>query len=150
MAISIIQSLADTSFLALDVWREARGESYQCKLAVASTVIQRVRLRRWYGTDVMSVLFKKWQYSSLTNPKDPQLTTWPASSDQSWIDSLTAAYMILTNKVDSPAPGADSYFDESIAPPSWAVPADLVVQIGRLKFYDLNRDYEHETIGELA
>jgi N-acetylmuramoyl-L-alanine amidase len=150
MAISILQPTADRTFLALDGWREARGELREARVAVMYTVMQRVKLRKWYGTDVMSVLFKKWQYSSLTNPKDPQLTTWPASDDEVWQECLFDAEQVLTSKVPNPAIGADSYFDDSIAPPAWAKPTDLLVTIGRLSFYDLNRDFEAESMGAPA
>lgn len=144
MNISILQPSADLTFLALTVWREARGESYDCKLAVAYSILQRVKLRRWYGDTITEVIFKKWQYSSMTAPRDPNLVDWPKSDDQSWIDSLGAAQQAVQEKGLNPAPGADSYFSANIAPPDWALPADFILQIDHIRFYDLNRDYESE------
>jgi N-acetylmuramoyl-L-alanine amidase len=140
---SLLQPSADRTFLALTIWREARGESAKCKLAVGYSIVQRVKLRRWYGDNLSTVLFKKWQYSSLTNPKDVQLTT-------SWQDSLYAASTAMAGEKPNPAPGADSYFDESIDPPSWAKPDDFVLQIGRIKFYDLNKDYEAPVVTQMG
>ena len=84
-------AMTSFAFLALAIWREARGASMQAKIAVAYSILNRVERPSWWGNDVLSVLFKKWQYSSLTDPKDRQLTTWPSTSDPSWYDCLSVA-----------------------------------------------------------
>lgn len=145
--VSELQAMADLSFLALTAWREARGESDEAIVAVCNAVLNRVKRTRWWGTDVMSVLFKKWQFSSLTDPNDRQLTTWPRANDDSWKRCLLAAYGTMTNSLLNPVPGADSYFDDSIDPPYWADEERFVKQIGRLRFYDLDQDYERERTG---
>jgi len=43
---------------------------------------------------------------------------------------------------ENPAPGADSYFDDSISPPKWATLETFVRKIGRLSFYNVDRDTE--------
>lgn len=133
-------------FLALTVWREARGESYTCKLAVAFSILDRVHNPKWWGNDVMSVCFKRDQYSSLTNPGDPNLVAWPQAAEYAWNDSVQASIAAISGTPTNPAPGADSYFDISIAPPYWAKPTDFVIAIGRLRFYNLDRDFEQETM----
>lgn len=89
----------------------------------------------------MEVLFKKWQYSSLTDPKDPQLTTWP-KDDTVWGHCLYVADGVLNGVFSNPVPGADSYFDLSIPAPAWATPEMFVKQIGKLRFYNVDRDVE--------
>jgi len=84
---------------------------------------------------MMGVLFKKWQFSSLTDPNDKQLTTWPEADDQLWKDSLDTACDVLDGKLPNPAPWADSYFDDSIPHPDWATPDKFIRQIGRILFY---------------
>ena len=133
---------ADITFLALTVWREARGEGSEGKLAVAKCILNRVQKPGWWGKDIMSVVFKKWQFSSLTDPKDPQLTTWPKSDDKAWIESLDIAEKALTWTTGHPAPGADSYYDISISPPKWATDNCFVKQLGRLRFYNVDIDLE--------
>ena len=128
--------------LALLVWREARGESRAARVAVAGTVLNRVRRPSWWGDSILSVVFKKWQYSSLTDPHDPQLTTWPSSFDQVWLECLEVAANVLDGTDHTTMPGADSYFDRSIPAPAWATPNIYVGQIGRLRFYNVDRDYE--------
>ena len=127
---------ADRVFLALMIWREARGESDQVRLAVGYTVSERIKSKAgWWGDDVLSVIACKWQYSSFTDPRDKQLTTWPRSTDLAWQKCLTIADMVLSGTVENPASGADSYFDTSISAPNWATPERHVIDIGRLKFY---------------
>ena len=136
-----IQEASDLVFLALTVWREARGASYMCKLAVAYSILDRVEKPSWWGSDIMTVVFKKWQYSSLTNPKDPQLTTWPPN-DKVWEDCLNAVNDAINKTIPNPIPHADSYYDTSIPRPKWAVSEAYVGSIGRLNFYNVDRDYE--------
>lgn len=133
-------------FLALTVWREARGESYTCKLAVAFSVLERAKHPKWWGNDVMSVVFKRLQYSSMTNKDDPNLVAWPQAADTAWNDSILTAIAATAGTPVNPAPGADSYFDTSISPPSWATPAQFVIQIGNLRFYNLDREFEQPTL----
>lgn len=126
----------DRVFLALMIWREARGESDLARLAVGYTVVERIRSgAKWWGDDVLSVIACKWQYSSFTDPRDKQLTTWPRSTDLAWQKCLSIADMVLSGAVTNPAAGADSYFDTSISAPNWATPERHVIDIGRLKFY---------------
>jgi N-acetylmuramoyl-L-alanine amidase len=136
------QYWANIIFLALTVWREARGEVYTAKLAVAFSILNRVSHPKWWGNDVMSVVFKRFQYSSLTNKGDPNLIAWPQAADPFWNDSIQAAQAATTGGAKNPAPGADSYFDISISPPDWAKPEMFVIAIGAFRFYNLDRDFE--------
>ena len=128
-------------FLALCVWREARGEGFTARLAVAYSILNRVEKPSWWGRSVMEVVFKRWQYSSLTDPHDPQLTTWPIW-DSTWQGCLDVADKAIGKKVDNPVPHADSYFDVSITAPAWATDDIFIAQVGRLRFYNVDKDYE--------
>jgi len=130
-------------FLALVVWREARGESSECMQAVAHSVLNRVYKPSWWGDCVMTVIFKKWQYSSMTDPNDKQLTTWPDRKSTSWTQALIVSDLALRGITDHPAPGADSYHDISIPAPYWATSENFVRQIGRIKFYNVDLDTEN-------
>ncbi len=137
----------EVSFLALAIWREARGEPFDAKVAVAHSVLNRVFRPSWWGRDVVSVLKKKWQYSSLTDPKDAQLTTWPDATDASFEECLNVAHGCMDGTYKSPVPGADSYYDDSIAPPKWADHRFFVGKVGKLNFYNLDQDIEDGTWG---
>ena len=132
----------DVVFLALVIWREARGETAECRAGVGHSILNRVKRPSWWGNDILSVCTKKWQYSSMTDPKDPQLTRWPISLDASWVACLQLAADILNGKIENPVPGADSYFDISIPAPKWATPETFVKQIDKIKFYNLDHDIE--------
>ena len=122
-------------FLALMVWREARGESFDAKLAVAYVACARAIKGGWWGGTIMAVLFKKDQFSSMTYPGDPNLVQWPQPTDYTWNDSLNAAKQAIAKSVVNPAPNADSYFSVDIPEPSWAQKATFVAQIDHFKFY---------------
>jgi cell wall hydrolase len=130
--------------LALTIWREARGEKAEAQHGVAFTVLNRVARPGWWGRTIDDVCTKRWQYSSLTDPKDPQLTKWPLVSDPSWRASWIAAGEVLDGVVTNLVPGADSYYDDSIAasPPVWSKTARFVGKMGRLNFFDVDRDHE--------
>ena len=136
------QACADLAFLALTIWREARGESLEAKAGVAYCIMNRVNRPSWWGRDITSVVFKRWQFSSMTDSRDRQLTTWPATDDKSWVDSLMTAFGAMNGTLENPVPGADSYHDISIPPPPWAQKAYFAGQLGRLRFYDVDKDLE--------
>jgi len=129
-------------FLALVIWRESRGESRLAQEAVAMSVINRVQKPKWWGNDILSVIFKKWQYSSLTDPKDRQLTIWPSKNLQSWKLALDIAENTIKGNILHPAPNSDSYHDKSIKRPYWATDENFVKQIDSLYFYNVDNDYE--------
>ena len=132
---------SDTVFMALVIWREARGESQEGQIAVAHSILNRVKRPSWWGRSVTEVLFKKWQYSSMTDPNDRQLTTWP-KDDTVWGQCLFVADGVLNGTMANPVPGADSYHDLSIQAPAWATPDMFVRQIGRLRFFNVDLDIE--------
>ena len=131
----------DMVFMALAIWREARGESQDAQIAVGHTILNRVNRPSWWGRSVMEVLFKKWQYSSLTDPKDRQLTTWP-KDDTVWQQCLYVAENVLNGNFPNPVSGADSYHDISIPSPKWATDKMFVRKIGRLRFFNVDQDVE--------
>ena len=133
---------ADTTILALCVWREARNQKLDAQVGVAFSILNRVQKPSWWGNDVLSVVFKKWQFSSFTDPHDRQLTTWPAPTADSWLTALAVAEQALAGVVANPVPHADSYYDDSIAPPEWATPERFVAAIGALRFFNVDADHE--------
>lgn len=141
-----LQSDADRTFLGLTIWREASNQPRAAKVAIGYCIKNRVSHPKWWGSDVMSVVFKKWQFSSLTAPGDPNLDRWPSRIDPSWIESLAVAESVLAADLlaANPVKGADSYYDSSIAPPAWTMGARFVGEIGALKFYDVGRDFERD------
>jgi hypothetical protein len=97
----------------------------------------------------VSVITKKWQYSSIAAVGDPQLMLYPQATDAVFEECLIIADRVHGNLVSAPLEGADSYYDDSIAPPKWATPKTFVGKIGRLNFYNSDHDYE-QAIGGLV
>jgi N-acetylmuramoyl-L-alanine amidase len=136
------RAASDLTFLALVVWREARAEPRAGKVAVGYSILNRVERPAWWGRTLLEVVTKKWQYSSMTDPGDVQLTKWPTSYDATWLECLAAASEVLARIAPNPAPGADSYYAVSIAAPKWATADTLVAQVGNHRFHNLDRDVE--------
>lgn len=135
---------AELVFVAFTTWREARGQTRLVKTGVAWSIVNRARYEpTWWGADVLAVLFKPLQYSSLTDPHDRQLTTWPRSGDAAWSECLEVAEDVLAGRVPDPTivngRPSDSYFDDSMKahPPSWVTPASFVVKLGAINFHHL-------------
>ncbi|MFH1739488.1 MAG: cell wall hydrolase [bacterium] len=123
-------------FLALLIWREARGESVGVKIAVAWVVRNRVNKPAWWGRSWMGVIFKPWQFSGLTATGDPNLSKWPHETEPAWLDSLEAAERVYNGTVDDPTNDATYYHDHSITKPtSWGNTIRPTVKIGKIQFY---------------
>ena len=97
----------------------------------------------WWGDTVQAVVTKKWQYSSLTDPHDVQLTRYPTRNDDQWLTCMQLADDAINGLLTSDAPGATSYYDDSIPAPKWATPETLVKKIGRINFHRIGYDVEH-------
>lgn len=136
------RAACDLTMLALTIWREGRAESYEGKVAIAYSILNRVERPTWWGHTLLEVVTKRWQYSSITDPRDPQLTKWPTSYDKVWLECLGVASGALSHILANPAPGADSYYATYIKAPKWATDDKFVVQIGGHRFYDLDSDVE--------
>lgn len=61
---------------ALCTYREARGETANTQFAQACSVVNRVLNPKWWGSDILTVVLKPWQYSSF-NMNDPNNVVWP-------------------------------------------------------------------------
>jgi spore germination cell wall hydrolase CwlJ-like protein len=129
-------TLTDEQLLALCIWREARGETFDAKFAVGCSVRNRVLRPSWWGYDWHTVILKKWQYSSF-NPGDPNEKKWPEDEDPSWKDSVACAQRTIEIAPDT-TNGATNYYDTSIHFPSgWGPIGEWTntLNIGRLKFW---------------
>lgn len=137
------------SLLALTLWREARNQSDEAIAAVACSIRNRVDHPGWWGTNWISVLTQKFQYSSLTDPKDRQLSLFPKPTDASFIRCYNIAIKTMSREMVSPVPGADSYYDDSIKPPYWATPETFVKKVGAFSFHNVDHDFEIVALSEM-
>ena len=135
-------SEVDRVFFALLLWREARGEDFQTKRAVACSIRNRVEHPSWWGQGWCGIMFKKWQYSSMTAPNDPNLVKFPQANDTSWIASMDVADEVYNGPMVDSANGATHYFDKSLDenPPAWIKAANMefIMDSGNFHFYREN------------
>jgi len=124
--------------LALCIWREARGEPFDAKTAVAWSIRNRVNRPRWWGHTFESCILMPYQYSSF-NRNDPNSAKLPVSSDPNWTDALTIAIDVYlpTPTLGDKSCGADSYYDRSLdgCPPEWAAQANHTADVGAFHFF---------------
>jgi N-acetylmuramoyl-L-alanine amidase len=133
--------LTDQELLALVMWREARGESFEGRRAVGWTVKNRVAKPSWWGHDYHSVILKAWQFSSF-NTNDPNETKWPAEDDQIFEACYDEAGCLLDGAdYQDLSDGATHYYDRSIGfPKAWGPEAEWenTLSLGRLRFWKMN------------
>ena len=130
------KEICDTFYLALTIYREARGEPLAGKAGVAHTVLNRVANPTWWGNSIDSVVTKKWQFSSLTDPNDKQLTKWPLLTDSVWQACLQCAIECLNGTISDPTGGATHFFVEGTPAPKWVdTDAQYNGRIGNHNFY---------------
>ena len=125
----------DIALLALTIWREARGESVDAMRAVAWSIRNRFIRGGWFGKGWAAVLSKKFQYSSLTAPNDPNLVEWPSETDASWQLCMTVATEAYQGDGTDPTSGATHYFSQN-EPPLWAMKMRHTFDCGQFHFYE--------------
>ena len=120
--------------LALCIWREARSESIEAKMAVASVIRNRCALapQQGFGRTTSENILKFPSFSE----GDKNADKYPMLNDPSWHDSLQAAQLATTGLSPDRSNGAVFYHDDSTAVPPhvWGYVQECAV-VGRLTFY---------------
>jgi spore germination cell wall hydrolase CwlJ-like protein len=131
------QSAVDIVMAALTCWREARGEPFSAKVGQLWVMKNRAQRHWMHDSTVQDVAIRKWQFSAMTAPGDPNLVKWPGSADPSWIECLMVADQVLSGQIDDPTGGAVFYHDVSIQgpPPAWGTVVETI-RLGKLIFYE--------------
>lgn len=138
-------ALAEFYLFALAVYREASGEPYEGKLAVAHVIANRAARPRWWGSDICSVILARQQFSSFNAPTDdgnkatkdydPGIMRYPVRGDKAWNDCTNVVAEVLLGSKDNTY-GSDHYHAKSVSPP-WAAGKTPRVTIGNHIFYRL-------------
>lgn len=119
--------------MALTIWGEARGASFQGRIAVAHVILNRVRKGGWWGSTIEEVCTKPWQFSCW-NKGDPNRAKMEAVKvdDPIYLQCLGISIMLLSGPGKNGLPNlygrefpADVYHycTKSLyesAPPEWA------------------------------
>ncbi len=134
--------------MALCIWREARGESAEGKVAVGEVIRNRAEdhKRRW-PRSISEVVLQPWQFSSfnlfrmqLQNLKgwtlfkgDPNVKKFPKEDDAAWEGCCLAARNVVRGSPETTR-GANHYHTKAVSP-RWARKATPVARIGAHLFY---------------
>ena len=122
--------------LALTVWRETSNTPRAWRMVIW-VILNRARIGGWWGHDIVSVVTKKWQFTSMSGTGDANLTRWPVDGE--------AVFAAIAREVDALTDGtvpvqtdATYYFSLPLTspPPAWG-PVELVEggDLGTVKFY---------------
>jgi N-acetylmuramoyl-L-alanine amidase len=126
------------SLVALCIWREARSEPDEGMIAVGCTIRERVNSPKWWGNSYISCVTKKWQFSSMSDPSDPQLAAYPREDDPTFLRCLEIAEYVMSGEYVHPMPRSTHYYAEYIPAPGWAARAEYIGKIGRHLFFHLD------------
>lgn len=122
------------AFLALLVWREARGEPIEGKLGVANVVRNRVDSAALPDT-WEKTMSHKWSFSSFTAPGDLNLVLWPDDDDPTWRDSMEVAERVYDMGGCDNTFGSTLYCNLDVVKPSWLPYVTFMVKIGKHSFF---------------
>jgi N-acetylmuramoyl-L-alanine amidase len=126
---------ADLDTLARTLWGEARGESFEGKIAVAWVVRNRAERGGWWGKTVRDVCLKPLQFSAW-NPSDPNRAKMATLTiaDTSFRECLSAAAAVLGDVAPDMTNGSTNYHALSVNP-EWAAKLTPTTTIGNHIFY---------------
>lgn len=130
------QQAYELVLLMIAIYREARGEPDEAKVAVGWVIRNRTQKpgKTWYGDSWIEVILKPYQFSSF-NAHDPNATKLPAANDPSLWPCMMAAKKVYDGTAPDPTFGSTYYHDISIEAPDWAKTMIPTVNIGKLKFF---------------
>jgi spore germination cell wall hydrolase CwlJ-like protein len=128
--------------LARTLWGEARSEGVQGLEAVASVILNRVKVSRkmagyWWGNNLVQVCQKPYQFSCW-NKSDPQYKRVISvdASDLHFATCIRVARRALLGLIKDTTNGATHYHADYVNP-TWADIRKKTVIIGRHFFYRL-------------
>ena len=131
----------DIIFMAQTIFGEARGSSWNAKLAVANVILNRKKAKRKYFGKSIKTIVQKPQQFSCWNHRDVNrakiYNPLKYDSVDTWLECYVAARLVLEGQVKDNTNGALYYIDESIIhdPPSWLAKLKLSARHGKLYFY---------------
>jgi spore germination cell wall hydrolase CwlJ-like protein len=126
--------ISDDTIAAINIWMEARGESFEGKVAVAEVMLNRLK-NGWWGDTLAEVVLAPYQFSGWnTNDRNRIAAMSLDDSDVRYQECLRAWQTAKTGTYF--AKGAMFYFNPSVVKaPVWATPQRYLATIGSHKFY---------------
>jgi len=102
-----IMRIEDQFLLALTMWRENRGGGSSGMQSVANVILNRAAQK---ATDAYTECTRRLQFSSITAPKDPELSLWPNDGDPQWEMALAMAELAAQGGLQDLTGGATLYY----------------------------------------
>lgn len=123
--------------LARTMYGEARGEGPEGMAAVAAVIMNRKEQGGWFGSDLMAVIFKPWQFSAW-NENDPNrnkiANLMPGQGNQTFDLAYEIAGQALQGTLPDRTGGATHYHTNAVSP-NWASRLVRTTSIGNHIFY---------------
>lgn len=126
----------DAAIVARTIYGEARGEPPDGKLAVAYSIVNRWKSKRWFaGKTLASTAMKADQYTCWST-RDPNREKMCDLADADLAECQAAALAAILGTVADPTDGCTHYHAAAMETyPSWALGKAPRVTIGRHHFY---------------
>jgi len=121
----------DLFCIALNIYHEARGESYMGQLAVAHVVLNRSHDPR-FPSSVCAVVRQAYAFSWVETRFFPK-------SDKAWDFAITVARVAFEDRDSDPTMGATHYHHVSVHP-VWVKQMTRIARIGDHIFYRWEND----------
>ena len=120
---------------AKTIYGEARGEPIEGQHAVGFVVLNRVAANTWYGSSVIDVCLKPWQFSTWNqNTSSRRMLDAMNASDQRLAPQVQVAREVLSGAAPNLIDGATHYHADYVHP-AWVTGATRVAAVGRHIFY---------------
>ena len=123
-------TLSTILVIALTLWGEARGESYEGKYAVAQVIVAR---HEQSGHSYKKVCLEPKQFSCWHNGIFTQ--RMPKGKEPEWVECYSIADAMVKGQVP---PSRATHFRSIKVRPSWMYAMTRIERIGRHVFYEEN------------
>lgn len=138
----IFESLSEIELMTVCIYGEARNQSLDGMLAVASVIINRANRPSWWGRDIKGVILSPWQFSCF-NENDPNRTILEdiAAGFQARLRKssvLRRCYWIAKGAMEgflSSNVGMATHYHTRQVSPNWKEKLRRITQIGNHIFY---------------
>ena len=128
------------TILAKTIYGEARGESITGKEAIASVVLNRLKISKqkngyWWGDSIKEICLKPWQFSCW-NKDDPNYAKLQnlSDNDEIYIICKRTAARAAANLIPDATDGATHYHTRNVRP-QWSIGKFPCATIGHHVFY---------------
>lgn len=127
--------ISDSSLAAITIWQEARGESFEGKVAVGEVIRTRIRRKVFSDGTVAGTVLWPYQFSGF-NTKDPnRIASFKLDDSDPQYQACLRAWEF--SRDSNLTLGATHYCNLEIVNPRpiWATPEALTCVIGHHSFY---------------